>query len=147
MITKANRRSTVHRPARLDHIGVKVFDSSGVPCLEKRFLGLFTSGAYNESPREIPLLRHKVRSLMKDSGLDPRGHRGKSLQHILETFPRDDLFQASLDDLRAISHGILGLQERHKLKLFCRRDIFGRFFSCLVYLPRDQYTQHSTRRL
>ncbi len=147
VITKANRRSTIHRPARLDHIGVKVFDSKGKPYLERRFLGLFTSVAYNASPRDIPLLRHKVRKLVTESGFDPRGHRGKSLQHILDTFPRDDLFQASIDDLRAISRSILGLLERHKLKLFCRRDTFGRFFSCLVYLPRDQYNHRARRAI
>ena len=147
VITKSNERSTVHRPAPFDHIGVKVFDAAGRPRMERRFLGLFTSAAYNESPRAIPLLRLKARQLMEQSVLDPRSHRGKSLQHILDTLPRDDLFQASLADLRAIATGVLGLQERHKLKLFCRREPFGRFYSCLVYLPRDQYNSRARRTI
>ncbi|HET8697728.1 MAG TPA: NAD-glutamate dehydrogenase, partial [Gammaproteobacteria bacterium] len=143
VITKSSERSTVHRPVPFDHIGVKVFDEHGRPRLERRFLGLFTSAAYSESVRDIPLLRLKTRTVMEQSGLDPRGHRGKALQHILDTLPRDDLFQASLEDLRAISHGVLGLQERRRLKLFCRRETFGQFYSCLVYLPRDQYSERA----
>jgi glutamate dehydrogenase len=147
VITKSNERSTVHRPATLDHVGVKVFDENGRPRVERRFLGLFTSGAYFQSPRTIPLLRMKIAKIMSQSGVDPRGHRGKSLQHILDTLPRDDLFQASLEELRAISYGVLSLQQRHKLKLFCRRETFGRFFSCLVYLPREQYNSRARKAI
>jgi glutamate dehydrogenase len=147
VITKASERSPVHRSAPLDHIGVKVFDDTGKPKLERRFLGLFTSVAYHHSPRTIPVMRLKIRMLMDQSGLDPRSHRGKSLQHILDTLPRDDLFQASLEDLRVISRGVLGLEDRHKLKLFVRRETFGRFYACLVYLPRDQYNSRARRAI
>jgi glutamate dehydrogenase len=147
VITKSNERSTVHRPAMLDHVGVKVFDASGKPRIERRFIGLFTSSAYYQTPRTIPLLRMKIAKIMSESGLDERGHRGKSLQHILDTLPRDDLFQASLDELRAISFGVLSLEQRHKLKVFCRRETFGRYYSCLVYLPRDQYNARARRAI
>jgi glutamate dehydrogenase len=147
VITKTNARSTVHRPALLDHIGVKVFGRDGVPRLERRFIGLFTSIVYNESPRDIPLLRHKVAAVMSRSGLDPNSHAGKTLQHILDTFPRDELFQASIGELAETSAGVLALQDRHKVRLFCRREPFGRFFSCLVYLPRDHYSARARRRI
>jgi glutamate dehydrogenase len=147
LITKANRKSTVHRPARLDYISVKQFDDAGRPCAERRFLGLFTSSAYSESPREIPLLRLKVQQVMDRSGFDPLGHRGKALQHILDNFPRDDLFQGSVDELARIGFGVLALEERHELRLFCRRDTFGRFYSCLVYLPREQYNHRARLRI
>ena len=147
VITKSNERSSVHRPTMLDHIGIKVFDASGKPRAERRFLGLFTSSAYYQSPRTIPLLRMKIAKIMTESGLDARGHRGKSLQHILDTLPRDDLFQASLDELRTISFGVLSLEQRHKLKVFCRRETFGRYYSCLVYLPRDQYNARTRRAI
>jgi len=145
VITKSNERSTIHRPALLDHIGVKIFGRDGVPVLEKRFLGLFTSAAYSSSPRTIPVLRLKIRKIMEESGLDPRGHRSKSLQHILNTLPRDDLFQASVEELRVIAYGILDLQERHRVRLFCRLEPFGRFYSCLLYLPREQYNARARR--
>jgi glutamate dehydrogenase len=139
VITKANSRSTVHRPTYLDYVAVKHFDSAGLVIGEKRFLGLFTSVAYSRNPRSIPVLRHKVRQVMARSGFRPDSHGGKALQHILDTFPRDELFQASVEELAHIGEGIQSLQERQQVKLFLRRDAFRRFFSCLVFVPRDRY--------
>ncbi len=140
IITKANSLATVHRPGYLDYIGVKRFDADGTVTGERRFLGLFTSVAYSRSPREIPLLRHKVEQVMKQSGLRPNSHAGKALMHILDTYPRDELFQSSVEDLSRIALGISSLQDRQRVKLFIRRDAFRRFFSCLVFVPREQYT-------
>ncbi len=147
IVTKANAKSSIHRPALMDYIGVKVFDEKGRPAVERRFLGLFTSIAYNESPRDIPLLRLKVAEIMDRSGLDARSHRGKALQHILDTFPRDDLIQGSIDELSDMALGILALRERHKVSLFLRRETFERFYSCLVYVPREQYDSSARRRI
>ena len=140
IITKANSRSTVHRPSYLDYVGVKVFDEEGVAMGEKRFIGLFTSIAYSENPRNIPLLRLKVQRVVERSQLDPSGHRGKALLHILDSYPRDELFQGTVRDLSRTTTGILNLQDRRKVKFFVRRDTFRRFFSCLVYIPREKYT-------
>ncbi len=140
ILTKANSRSTVHRQAYLDYVGVKIFDAKGRNVGEHRFIGLFTSAAYSESPRHIPLLRHKVRRVLDRSHFDPKGHRGKALLHILNTFPRDELFQSSVADLSRTTFGILNLQERQRVRLFVRRDTFRRFYSCLVYVPREKYT-------
>ncbi len=140
IITKANSRSTVHRHSYLDYVGVKTYDDKGEPTGEMRFIGLFTSVAYSESPRNIPLLRLKVQRVLQKIGLDPAGHRGKSLTHILDSFPRDELFQGSVKELVRIAGGILNLQERKRVKLFLRRDPFRRFFSCIIYIPREQYT-------
>ncbi len=147
VITKTSARSRVHRPVPLDYVSVKVFDSRGRPYAERRFLGLFTSSAYNEMPRDVPFLRVKVQQLIEQSGVDPHSHRGKALQHALDTFPRDDLFQASLEDLGRITTAILALQERRRVRLLARRDPFGRFWSCLVYMPRDRYTQRALERV
>jgi glutamate dehydrogenase len=140
IITKANSRATVHRHSYLDYIGVKVYDSEGNPAGEKRFIGLFTSIAYSESPRNIPLLRLKVQRVLERMELDPAGHRGKSLMHILNSFPRDELFQGSVKDLVRITDGVLNLQDRKRVKFFLRRDPFRRFFSCIIFIPREQYT-------
>ena len=139
IITKANSVSTIHRTVFLDYIGVKIFDKKGKLIGEKRFLGLFISVAYNRSAQEIPFIRHKVKQVRERAQLYPTSHAAKALLHILETFPRDDLFQGSLDELYEISTGILHLQERQRVKLFIRSDPFNRFFSCLVYIPRDRY--------
>ncbi len=142
VVTKANSRSTVHRPAYLDYVGVKSFDAEGNVVGERRFLGLFTSAAYNESIHHIPVLRRKAAEVLARSGFSANSHSGKDLLAILETYPRDELFQISTDDLEATAMAVLHLQERRQLRLFLRRDDYGRFMSCMVYLPRDRYTTH-----
>ncbi|HNP37046.1 MAG TPA: NAD-glutamate dehydrogenase [Woeseiaceae bacterium] len=140
IITKANSRSTVHRRAYLDYVGVKIYNEKGENTGEHRFIGLFTSAAYSETPRHIPLLRLKVQKVLQRNRVDPSGHRGKALLHILDTFPRDELFQSTVADLTRTTLGVLNLQERQRVRFFLRRDAFRRFFSCLVYVPREKYT-------
>jgi len=140
MITKANRRSTVHRPVHMDTISVKKFDAAGNAVGEQLFVGLLTSGAYSQNSREIPLLRQKVANCLARAGFAPASHDGKALAHILETYPRDELFQISENELYDIAIGILNLQERQRIALFVRRDPFERFVSCLIYVPRDRYS-------
>jgi glutamate dehydrogenase len=140
IITKANSRATVHRHSYLDYIGIKLYDNNGKAVGEKRFIGLFTSVAYSENPRNIPMLRFKVQRVLEAADVDPSGHRGKALLHILDSYPRDELFQSSIPDLVRTATGILNLQDRRRVKFFLRRDAFRRFFSCIVYVPREKYT-------
>ncbi|MFC5815319.1 NAD-glutamate dehydrogenase [Nonomuraea harbinensis] len=140
IITKANSRATVHRDAYLDYIGVKLFSPEGEVVGERRFLGLFTHVAYNESISRIPVLRRKLAAVIEAAGLTAESHDGKDLIEILETFPRDELFQTSTEQLLPIALGVLRLRERKQVKLFLRRDDYGRYISCLIYLPRDRYT-------
>ena len=140
ILTKANSRSTIHRNAYLDYIGIKVYDENGKARGERRFIGLFASAAYSEAPRSIPLLRHKIDKVFERTHVDAVGHRGKALLHIINTYPRDELFHASAQDLARTTLGILNLQDRQRVKFFLRRDTFHRFFSCLVYVPREKYT-------
>ncbi len=139
ILTKANSRSTVHRPVYLDYIGVKRFGSAGRVIGERRFLGLFSSAVYLDSVRKLPVVRRKVEAVIKRAGFSPHSHSGKDLLSILETYPRDELFQISADDLYDTMIGVLTLQRRRQLRLFLRRDDYGRFWSCLVYLPRDRW--------
>jgi glutamate dehydrogenase len=145
--TKGNRRATVHRAVPLDTIAVKTFDAKGRVTGERLFVGLFTSIAYSRSPSIIPLLRQKVDAVVKLSGFSPRSHDGKSLLHILENYPRDELFQISVEDLHQIAIGVLHLQERQRTALFVRRDPFERFVSCMVFVPRDRYDTTLRRKL
>ncbi|HEV8688973.1 MAG TPA: NAD-glutamate dehydrogenase, partial [Ideonella sp.] len=139
VVTKANTRSTVHRPGYTDYVGVKRYDQQGKVTGEHRFVGLFTSTAYMSRVAETPLLRGKVEAIAERAGLPPGGHLAKALAHILETFPRDELFQISDDELYDTSLGILALGDRQRLRLFVRQDPFDRFVSCLVYVPREAY--------
>ncbi|GGQ38613.1 NAD-glutamate dehydrogenase [Couchioplanes azureus] len=147
VITKANSRATVHRSAYLDYIGVKVFNDRGEVCGERRFLGLFSSSAYRTSVRELPVVRRKVMEVLDRSGLSPRGHSGKDLLQILETYPRDELFQIKTDDLYEAVIGVLRMAGRRQLRLFLRRDGYGRFISCLIYLPRDRFTMSNRQAM
>jgi glutamate dehydrogenase len=147
LVTKANLQSTVHRPGYLDYVGIKKFDPKGRLIGERRFLGLWTSAAYNCNPREIPLLRQKVAKVAEHFALAPDSHDGKALQHVLESFPRDELFQASVPELNRIVTGIFGLQERPRVRVLLRRDPFHRFYSCLVFVPREKYNTQVRQRI
>ena len=137
IIAKTNTTSTVHRQAYTDYIGVKRFNEKGELIGERRFIGLYTSTAYHSSPRQIPFLRHKVDRILQDLGFPPDSHDGKEAVHILETLPRDDLFQATQEELLELTLGIIQLKERKRIRLLVRRDAFYRYFSCLVYVPRE----------
>ena len=140
ILTKANSRSTVHRPSYLDYIAVKRVNDVGEVVGEHRFLGLFTHAAYHESITRIPVLRRKLASVLEAAGMTPDSHDGQDLTEILEGYPREELFQISVPELTPIALGVLALRERRQTRLFLRRDVYGRYMSCLVYLPRDRYT-------
>src|ERR687889_1623770 len=146
-LTKANSRATVHRPSYLDYIGIKKFDESNEVTGERRFLGLYTFSPYNASVFHIPLVRRKVRYVLERSGFPEGSHNEKDLVEILETYPRDELFQISKEELFEIAMGILHLQERQRVRFFVRRDTYGRFFSCLVFVPRDRYNTEIRERM
>ena len=139
LITKADSRSTVHRSVHLDAIAVKMFDGQGRVVGMRIFVGLFTSVAYNRSPGDIPLLRRRMTKVIERSGFARASHDGKALLNTLETFPREELFQASDDYLFETALGILHLQERQRVALYVREDQFGRFITCLVFIPRENY--------
>ncbi len=138
VVSKTNTLASVHRNAYTDYIGVKRFDELGRVIGERRILGLYTSAAYNTSPRYIPFLRQKVALIMEKSMLNPKSHAGKILNNILETLPRDDLIQASAEQLLEISMGIFYMQERPRIRMFARMDMYRRFISCFVYAPKER---------
>jgi glutamate dehydrogenase len=147
IITKTNARSTVHRAGYLDYLGVLMIDAEGNTIGERRFLGLFTSTAYFEDAMQTPMVRVRARNIMRGSGLVEGSHAWKSMVHILQTLPRDELFQATSAQLREIAEGVLDLQERKLTRLFVRRERYGRFYSCLVYLPRERFNTENRERI
>ncbi|MDI3263012.1 MAG: NAD-glutamate dehydrogenase [Fulvimonas sp.] len=147
LLTKTNARSRVHRPGHMDYVGVLHFDADGRPVAEQRFLGLFTSSAYMARPQDIPLVRQKVEAVLTRSGFERDSYSGKSLRHILETLPRDELLQAGAEELYEIALGILELQQRARPRLFVRADRYGRFFACLVYVPRERFSTTVRERI
>jgi glutamate dehydrogenase len=140
IVTKANSRSTVHRARYLDYIAVKRLDGDGAVTGEYRFLGLYAPDAYTESITRIPVLRRKLTGLLAATGITLDSYDGKDLAEFLESYPREELFQTPVDQLAGVAEGVLALRERTRTRLFLRRDVYGRYMSCLVYLPRDRYT-------
>ena len=140
IVTKANRRSTVHRPVYLDYVGVKMFDRGGRVVGEHRFIGLLSASAYTQTVEGIPVVNRKVRRVREVLGFSRGSHGGRDVMAFLETFPRDELFAIDTDELATLAEAALNLKERRATKLFVRRDTYERFLSCLVYLPRDRYT-------
>ncbi|MEJ2652027.1 MAG: NAD-glutamate dehydrogenase [Gammaproteobacteria bacterium] len=147
IITKSTSVSTVHRPVHLDYLGIKRFNNEGQVIGEWRLLGLFSSLAYSSRPSDIPILRKKVESVLNKSGFPPVSHGRKALAHILDTFPRDEMFQCTEQELHLVAMGIFQVEERHKLGLFLRKDLFGRFVTALVYVPRERYHTELRRRM
>lgn len=144
---KSAHHSRVHRPTYPDYIAVDRYDDDGNVIGERRFFGLFTSTVYNESPRNIPLLRRKLKAVMDIAGFNPQGHNGKQLLQVLEVYPRDDLFQISTESLASTALGILNIRERRQVRLFIRADVSGKFYSCLVFVPRDVFSTDLRQRI
>src|SRR5712691_1265218 len=144
VLAKANSRSTVYRANYLDYVSVKKLDAVGPGGQhvtgEFRFLGLYTHAAHTAPIAGVPVLRRKLGQVLATAGLSRDSHDGKDLAEILEDYPREELFEISADELTPIALGVLRLSERKQTRLFLRRDRYGRYMSCLVYLPRDRYT-------
>ncbi|MFM9942512.1 MAG: NAD-glutamate dehydrogenase [Hyphomicrobiaceae bacterium] len=147
IITKSNVVARVHRRVHMDYVGIKRYAADGRPDGEVRVIGLFTSSAYTTSPRLIPLLRHKIARVAREHGAPPESHAGKALANVLETFPRDELFQIGVQDLARWSAGILNLELRPRVRAFVRADRFDRFVSVLLFVPRDRFTTTVRERI
>ena len=139
IVTKSAVRSRVHRHVYMDYVGVKRFDRGGKLIGEFRIVGLFTSTAYTRSTRTIPYLRRKVDAVLERAGFDPDGHSGKALVNVLESYPRDELFQLDENTLYHFAMAVLQLDERPRVRVLPRRDRFDRYVSVLVYVPRERY--------
>lgn len=147
VVTKSNTASWLHHADIMDVVTVKRLDDAGNVIGAHRFLGLFSGDAYAASPREIPMLRRKVRGVVARAALRPRSHAAKTLHYLLETYPRDELFQSGEEELYRTAMGMLALRESQRMRLFLRRDRYGRFFSCMVHLPRERYSVDVRHRI
>lgn len=144
---KAAHPSRVHRPAYPDYVSIREIDANGKVIKECRFMGLYTSSVYGESVRVIPYIRRKVEEIERRSGFQAKAHLGKELAQVLEVLPRDDLFQTPVDELFSTVMSIVQIQERNKIRVFLRKDPYGRFCYCLAYVPRDIYSTEVRQKI
>lgn len=143
VLTQASTLSTVHRPVYPYYVGVKTFDEEGRVTGEHRFLGMFTSSALHEDVLDIPVVNRRVREVIHRAGFPMESYSGQQMLDVLQNWPLADLLSADTDSLYATVTGAITLTGRRRLRLFLRRDPYGRFYSCLVFLPRDRYTTRS----
>jgi glutamate dehydrogenase len=146
VVAKSNLRSRVHRRVYMDYVGVRRFGAGGEPIGETRFVGLFTAQAYDQPAIEIPMLRRKIDQVMAAAGFASGSHNAIRLANILETYPRDELFQIDAGELLTTALDILHLFDRPKVKLFARYDPFDRFVSVMLFAPRERYDDHLRQR-
>ncbi|MDA9556094.1 NAD-glutamate dehydrogenase [Vibrio sp.] len=145
IVTKGSKQSRIHRPAYTDYIGIKKFDKNGKVVGEHRFMGLYTAAVYNQAVSGIPLVGEKVNRVLGASSYRQGSYAFKALNNILETYPRDELLQANEEELTEVGTGVVQMQDRDLLRLFVRKDPFGRFFSCMVYINKERYTTELRR--
>ena len=147
VVTKSNIRSPIHHAEYMDVISIKLVGDDGQVRAIRRFTGLFSAEVYTERPGNIPMVRRKVADVLERSNLPETSHSGKHLREILQSFPHDELFQSSEDELYRTCMGVRALRDRQQLRLFMRRDRYGRFYSCLIYLPRERYARELRDRI
>jgi glutamate dehydrogenase len=139
-LTKVRERSTVHRAAPLDFVGVMRFDEGGRVVGEERFFGLYTAGVYSASANDVPVVRRKIAQIMARAGFPAMSHDDRTLANVLETLPRDEMLRWATDELYAIALRVMRIGERRRVRVISSGDPWGRFVSFLVYIPRDRYT-------
>ena len=145
--SKSRQRSRVHRLTYPDYVEIKVFNDAGAVIGQHRLIGLYTSSVYTMSPELIPILRRKVQQVLEQSHFDTSDHESRELVRVLELFPRDELFQSSVQDLYDTVTAVNRIQERRQTRLFVRRDVHGKFVNCMVYIPRDRYTTEQREKI
>ncbi|MEC8444151.1 MAG: NAD-glutamate dehydrogenase [Pseudomonadota bacterium] len=144
---KSGNRSRIHRPAYPDYVVVKRFDKDGRVTGGMRFMGLFTSIVYIETPNNIPIIRRKLQDVRARSGFDKGNHSAKELDRILEVYPRDELFQSNAAELARTAMDVVSIQERRQTRVYLRKDAYGKFLSCIAYTPRDVYNTELRQKM
>ncbi|HEX7658757.1 MAG TPA: NAD-glutamate dehydrogenase domain-containing protein, partial [Pseudonocardiaceae bacterium] len=145
LLTEASEPSTVHCGAYPYYVGVKTFDEQGNVNGEHLFLGVLTSAAMYEDVLNIPVIERRVREVLHRARFPQDSYSGHLMLDVIQNYPRPELFSTETDALYETVTGVLALADRRRVRLFLRRDPYRRFYSCLVYLPRDRYT--TTTRL
>jgi len=141
ILTKASARSTVHRPPTW------ITSVSSASTRPARYWANSVPGAVH-----LARLQHAApgnsaaapqsRTGAERASLSPVSHSARCCGMCWIPFPRRSV-QIGEAELYDIAIGILHLQERQRLRLFVREDIFGRFVFCIVYVPLDRYTPPS----
>jgi glutamate dehydrogenase len=143
VLTEASAPSSVYRSTFPYYVGIKTFAEDGSVTGEHRFLGVFTINALHEDVLDIPVVGRRVRDVIHRAGFPLDSYTGQKMLEVIQNWPRSELFSTSTDVLYQTTTGVIAIADRRRLRLFLRRDPYRRFFSCLVFTPRDRYTTTS----
>ena len=133
VLTEASAPSSVYRSTFPYYVGVKTFDEDGTVTGEHRFLGVFTINALHEDVLDIPVVGRRVREVIHRAGFPLESYTGQKMLEVIQNWPRSELFSTNIDTLYQTATGVIALADRRRLRLFLRRDPYGRFYSCLVF--------------
>ncbi len=140
MLTQGLVPATVHRSVYPYFVGVAEADGSGAVIGEHLFIGVFTVAALHENVLDIPVIARRVRSVIEECGFDLESFSGQAMLEVIQSFPRTELFSSDVETMRRTASAVLNVGMRRQVRLFMRRDSYGRFVAAMVYLPRDRYT-------
>ncbi|MDZ7706223.1 MAG: NAD-glutamate dehydrogenase [Trueperaceae bacterium] len=139
IVTKTNAESTVHRPARMDYVGVKKLSDSWQVRGERRFVGLFTSKALSTPIEETPILRRKLEQVLERDDAAPGSHDAKEIVSIFNSMPRTELFWSDTARLHKDIRTVMGMAHEHGVRLTLRPDPLSRGVAVMVIMPRERF--------
>ena len=146
-VTKTNAESTVHRPPRMDYIGIKKYDQLGRVTGEERFQGLFTLKAFSTSSEKIPLIRVKLQEVLHLDKARPQSHDFKQIINTFNSIPRTDLFWLNPVDLHKDIRRIIDVQQDSEVKVMFRSDPLHKGYAVMVLMPRDRFDSEVRQRI
>jgi glutamate dehydrogenase len=133
-IARSESESTMHRAVRRTCIAIRRGD------VEHRFVGLLALGAHRISAMEIPVVAHRAQHVFDAIGGPADSHTSRSVRTVIETLPRDLLFELDAHQLTDLVVDVVGLQERPIVRAFAVPEPVGRWTTVLAYLPRDRFS-------
>jgi glutamate dehydrogenase len=142
VVSQASEPSRVFRPVHPFYVVVGDFDVDGNLTGENHFVGMLTVSALYENVLDIPMIARRVRKAIQRAGFPLQSYSGQRMLEVITTYPREELFSLGEQELHDIALAVLTLEPR-RVRLFLRQDPYRRYFSCVVYLPRDRYTTRS----
>src|SRR3954463_10360187 len=147
IVSKSNRLAPVHRRVRMDYVGVRRVAPDGTTTGETRMLGLFPAKAYAEPASATPLLNRKLRAVLAAEDLIEGSHDYKAAVSLFDSFPKDELFAAPVEDLRGAVIALLGGAGPDRVRVLGRRHPDGRGASVIVDLPKPRYDADQVARV
>ncbi|MCZ6478326.1 MAG: NAD-glutamate dehydrogenase [Gemmatimonadetes bacterium] len=147
VITKTNSESPVHRRARMDYIGIKRIAHDGEVVGERRFLGLFTSKAYNQDALAIPILRRKLREILEAEGAVKGSHDYQLIFDFFGSMPLEELFLSSVSELSALLAEVRETEGVDDVRVSARPDPLARGVNVMVILPKQRFSAEARRRI